>query len=140
MTTKHLRYTELESSLRELVKAADKNVPAEDTRIIEAVLTAMYEAAQLQEMVDAALNCLVCAAIGDPAEVAENAYMILSGQMPVVKLNEDIIHKYEKKQLLNTRAAYHKLDGEFQKLVDSIKGLATQAGLIEDPYSEENDD
>ena len=44
-----------------------------------------------------------------------------------------------RKQLLSIRAAYHKLDGEFQELVDSIKVLATKAGLIEDPDAEEDD-
>ncbi len=139
MTLDHLRYTQVESALRELLKAADKNILIKDTNVIYAVLTSLYEAAQLQERVDAAMNCLVCAAIGDPAEVAETAYKILSEQMPVVKLNEDVIRQYEKKQLFSSRASYRKLDGEFQELVNSIKALATKAGLIEDPDSEEDD-
>lgn len=136
----HLRYTQVDSALRELLKAADKNILIGDTDIIYAVLSSLYEAAQLQERVDAALNCLVCATIGDTAEIAETAYKLLSGQMPVVKLDEDIIRQHEKKQLFSSRAAYRKLDDEFQELVNSIKTLATKAGLIEDPDAEEDDD
>lgn len=58
----------------------------------------------------------------------------------VVKLNEDLIRQYEKKQLRLSREAYHKLDGEFEELVGSIRKLAAQAGVIEPPDNEEDDD
>ena len=140
MALAHLRYTQAEMALRELIKVADPKLPAETMLELDTVLAALCEAAQLQERVDATLNCLVCAAIGDPAEIAETAYKILSGQTAVVKLNEDLIRQYEKKQLRLSRAAYHSLDCEFDELVKSIKALATQAGLIEDPYAEEDDE
>lgn len=139
MALSHLRYAQAEMALRELIKVADHKFPAETTAALDTVLAALCEAAQLQERVDVAAECLMCSDISDHHD-AVNAYRILTEQMPVVKLNEDLIRQYEKKQLRLSRSAYLKLDGEFEELVKSIKALATQAGLIEDPYAEEDDD
>ena len=139
MALAHLRYTQAEMALRELIKVADPKLPAETMLELDTVLAALCEAAQLQERVDVAAECLMCSDISDHHD-AVNAYRILCGQIPVVKLNEDLIRQYEKKQLRLSRAAYHSLDCEFDELVKSIKALATQAGLIEDPYAEEDDE
>ena len=137
--SRHLRYTQAEMALRELIEVADRKFPAETTLALDTVLAVLCEAAQLQERVDVAAECLMCSDISDHHD-AVNAYKILSGQMPVVKLNEDVIRQYEKKQLRLSRAAYHKLDGEFEELVGSIRKLAAQAGVIEPPNNEEDDD
>ena len=139
MALAHLRYTQAEMALRELIKVADPKLPAETMLELDTVLAALCEAAQLQERVDVAAECLMCSDIS-VHYVVVNAYKILSGQTAVVKLDEDLIRQYEKKQLRLSRAAYHSLDCEFDELVKSIKALATQAGLIEDPYAEEDDE
>ena len=139
MALTHLRYTQAEMSLRELIKVADHKLPAETMLELDTVLAVLCEAAQLQERVDIAAECLMCSDISDHHD-AVNAYRILTEQMPVVKLNEDLIRQHEKKQLRLSREAYHSLDWEFEELVDSIRKLAAQAGVIEPSEDEESDD
>ena len=65
MALAHLRYTQAEMALRELIKVADPKLPAETMLELDTVLAALCEAAQLQERVDAAAECLMCSGTSD---------------------------------------------------------------------------
>ncbi len=143
MTIETLHYAQIETALRDLTKSASGGIAIESSPVVEAVLRALYEASQLQERVDAAAHYLMFSDISDRCDT-ELAYRILTHQAPItsVSLSADAVRQYEKKQLLVVRAAYRKLEGEYQELVSSVRDLAMQAGVAvhRDEFDDDEDD